>query len=96
MWNIDLADSYPDLNDDEKSVLRFIAKSHKASSVNEIRNHLKMTEYKGRKAIQSLEERSLIRKIGNGPSTKYVIGIESVEFLTQLQMAMDTLKKQML
>ena len=34
-------------------------------------------------------------KIGNGPSTKYRICIESVEFLTQLQMAMANIKKQM-
>ena len=96
VWNIDLADSYPDLSADEKSVLRYIAKSPQASSVNEIRSQLKMTEYKVRKAIQSLEARNLIRKIGNGPSTKYITGIESVEFLTQLQMAMDILKKQMI
>lgn len=91
--NIDLADSYPDLNADEKAVLRYIAKSHQAFSVNGIKSQLKMTEYRARKAIQRLEEQDLIRKIGNGPSTKYVMEIESVEFLTQLQMAMDSLKK---
>lgn len=37
----------------------------------------------------------LVRKIGNGPSTRYETSMESVEFLTQLQIAMDILKKRM-
>lgn len=65
-----------------------------AQSVNMIKKALGMTEYKVRKGIEVLEERHLIRKIGNGPSTKYIVEIESVELLTQLQMAMEKLKKQ--
>ena len=95
IWNIDLVDSYPDLLDDEKNILRYIVKSGKAQSINAIKVSLKMTEYKVRKGIQMLEENNLISKIGNGSSTKYTIGIENVEFLTQLQIAMDGLKKQM-
>ncbi|EJZ68925.1 hypothetical protein HMPREF1135_02510 [Lachnoanaerobaculum sp. OBRC5-5] len=95
VWNIDLADSYPELEADEKNILRYIAKNGKPVSVNTIKDILSTTEYKVRKAVQVLEEKKLIMKIGNGPSTKYRIGIESVEFLTQLQMAMDNIKKQM-
>ena len=94
VWNIDLADSYPDLEPDEKTILRFITKNRQAVSVNEIKSKLKMTEYKVRKSLQVLEERKLVKKTGNGPSTKYMVEIESVEFLTQMQMAMDALKKQ--
>lgn len=94
VWNIDLADSYPDLSVDEKNVLRHIVKNGSPQSVNVIKKELEMTEYRVRKGIESLEERNLIRKIGNGPSTKYTVGIESVELLTQLQMAMEILKKQ--
>lgn len=95
VWNIDLVDSYPDLASDEKSVLRYIVKSSQAQSVNAIKNALDMTEYRVRNSIKILEDEKLIRKIRNGPSTKYTTGIESVEFLTQLQVAMDALKKQM-
>jgi len=56
---------------------------------------LETTEYKVRKSVQKLEERKLLRKTGNGPSTKYSLAVESVEFLTQLQMTMDALKKHM-
>lgn len=95
VWNIDLADSYPELGIDEKNILRYIAKNGKHVSVNTIKDALSTTEYKVRKAVQILEEKKLIMKIGNGPSTKYSIAIESVEFLAQLQMAMDSVKQQM-
>lgn len=67
-----------------------------ATDGNAIKNVQNMIEYRVRNSIKILEDKELIRKIGNGPSTKYTIGIESVEFLTQIQMAMDILKKQML
>ena len=54
-----------------------------------------ITDYAARKAVQSLEESHLIRKIGSGPSTAYTLQVDSVEFLTQLQVAMEQLKKQM-
>lgn len=95
VWNIDLADSYPNIDSDEKDILRFVAKSGKAVSVNNIRDALKTTEYKVRKAVQLLEDKNLIVKIGNGPSTKYTVGFESIEYLTQLQMIMDSIKKQL-
>lgn len=95
IWNIDLVDSYPNLADDEKSVLRYIVKSSQAQSVNAMKKELNMTEYRVRASIKILEDNKLIRKIGNGPSTKYTIEMESVEFWTQIQMAMDLLKKHM-
>lgn len=94
VWNIDLADSYPDLSMDEKSILRHIMKNGMAQSINMVKKALGITEYRARKAIEVLEERHLVRKVGNGPSTKYIVEIESVELLTQLQMAMELLKKQ--
>ena len=88
-------DSYSDLASDEKSVLRYIVKSSQAQSVNAIKSELNMTEYRVRNSIKTLKGEELIRRIGNEPSTKYTIGIESVDFLTQMQMAMDITKKQM-
>lgn len=92
IWNIDLADSYPDLSEDEKNVFRYIVKNGSASSVNSIKNALSLSEYKVRKLIQSLEEKGRIQKIGNGSSTKYMLAYEKTELLTQLQMALDILK----
>ena len=96
VWNIDLADSYPGLQHEEKEIFRYIAKSNGPSSVNMIKTALNLTEYKVRKFLQHLEEIQLIKKIGNGPSTKYSVEFKSVEYLTQLQMAMDFLKRNLI
>lgn len=93
VWNIDLADSYPDLSKDAKTVLRVITKNGQALSINSIKEISHLTEYRIRKAVQELESADLIKRIGNGPATKYTIKIESIEFLTQLQIAMEDLKK---
>ena len=95
VWNIDLADSYPNLSEDEKSVLRFIAKSNRTPSIKNIKEAVGISDYATRKVVQSLEEFHLIRKIGSGPSTAYTLQVDSIEFLTQLQVAMEQLKKQM-
>ena len=66
VWNIDFADSYPELEADEKNILRYTAKNGNPISVNTIKDILFTTEYKVRKAIQVLEDKNLIMKIGNG------------------------------
>lgn len=95
VWNIDLAGSYPELPYEEKQVLRLIAKSAQGISINNIKKSLDISDYKVRKCVESLYGRNLVRKEGNGPSTRYFVGFESIEFLTQLQIMMDSLKKQM-
>ncbi len=94
IWNIDLVDSYPDLTDDEKIALRYFVKNGADKSLREIAPTLGLTEYRLRKAVTSLEdERQIIKKVGKGRATRYVLEMESVEMLTHLQMALDLLKK---
>lgn len=94
IWNIDLADSYPDLTDDEKLALRFWVKNGGDKSVREIASILGITEYRLRKAITSLaDDKHIIRRIGRGKATKYILEIGSVEMLTHLQIALDHLKR---
>lgn len=81
---------------EEKSILRFIVKKGSAQSVNKIKESLGISEYKVRKGIEVLESKRLIRRVGNGPATKYILEIESVEILTQLQIAMDALKRRII
>ena len=88
-----MADSYPELPYEEKQVLRLIAKSAQGISINNIKKSLDISDYKVRKCVESLDGRNLVRKEGNGPSSKYFVGFESIEFLTQLQIMMDSLKK---
>lgn len=93
VWNIDLADSYPNLSENEKNVLRYILKSRSAQSIHDITEYLKINSYQARKVVQALVEQEHLRKIGNGPATKYDIMYQSPEMLTQLQISMDEIKK---
>lgn len=96
VWNIDLVDSYPDLSNDEKVVLRYIVKYGSDKSIRELATLLDLTEYKVRKAVTSLEDdRHILRKNGSGKATRYVLERESIEYLTQMQVALDKLKKRM-
>lgn len=93
VWNIDLVDSYPDLTADEKSVFRYIVKNGTDKSLRELVPVLGMTEYRIRKAVSSLvEERHLLQKEGKGKSTRYFLGVGSVEMLTHLQIALEVLR----
>lgn len=94
VWNIDLVDAYPDLTDDEKTVLRYIVKKGPDKTVRELAKLLNLSEYRVRKALSSLEQdRHLLRTIGNGKSTRHVLQIESIEMLTYLQITLDQLKQ---
>lgn len=95
VWNIDLADSYPELSQEEKSVLRYLHKSISAISINELSQKTDMTYYRVKKIIRSLKEKNFIEQIGSGPSTKYVVKAGSAESLTQIQIAMDVMKRQL-
>ena len=73
VWNIDLADSFTDLTDDEKKAIKLINKADVGKSLQNLKRELDISEYKTKKIIDKLLEQSIICKIGNGPSTAYVI-----------------------
>ena len=94
IWNIDLVDSYPDLDKEEKAILRAIMKSPNPLSVYEIMSLTNIGEYKTQKTIKAFTESDnpLIEKLGNGRATKYRLLQSSEEILTQLQITLDRLK----
>ena len=94
IWNIYLVDSYPDLDKEEKAILRAIMKSPNPLSVYEIMSLTNIGEYKTRKTIKAFTESDnpLIEKLGNGRATKYRLLQSSEEILTQLQITLDRLK----
>ena len=51
-----------------------------------------LSDYKIRKWLETLDEKKLVQKIGNGPATRYIIRETSDEKITQLQIALDNLK----
>ncbi len=83
IWNIDFADSYPELEEEAKTILRVILKSTVPIPVSKMRVETGLSDYKIRKWLE---------KIGNGPATRYIIRETSDEKITQLQIALDNLK----
>ena len=94
VWNIDLVNSYPDFSDETKEVLRIFVKTNSEISISEIVKNTSLSDYKVRKSILLLEGKKIITKSGSGPSTKYSLAANSLEFITWLQMALEKMKKQ--
>lgn len=94
LWHIDLVDSYPELSSEEKLVFECIVKARSAISKKDIENSLNFTEYKVRKSLDNLLNSKKITRIGNGPSTKYMLQFGSTEMLTQLQMLVNSVQQQ--
>ncbi len=92
VWNIDLADSYPELTIEEKNVLRFIVKNSEPASLSSMKKQLSYTEHRLRCILPDLVRKGLIQRIGNGPSTRYTTAQGSVEKVTQLQMDLEKIK----
>ena len=92
MWNIDLVDSYPELSNDEKTVLRYYMKNSSTKSIREIAPLLKMSEFRMRNAVASLDKEHFIKKMGSGKATNYILESESMEKLTQMQIQLENLK----
>ena len=92
IWNIDFADSYPELEDEAKDILRVILKSNIPIYVSKIREGTGLSDYKVRKWLETLDEKKLVQRMGSGPATKYAVRESSGEKITQLQIALDNLK----
>ncbi|MCM1181823.1 MAG: FaeA/PapI family transcriptional regulator [Roseburia sp.] len=92
IWNIDFADSYPELGDEAKDILGVILKSNIPMSVSRIREGIGLSDYKVRKWLELLEEKKLVQRVGSGPATRYAVRETSDEKITQLQIALDNLK----
>lgn len=93
VWNIDLADSYPNLSESEKSILRILMKAPMPLSIKTIVEGAGGTDYQVRKAVASLVDLQLLTKLGNGPSTRYTVATGTSEYLTKLQLMLDSFRR---
>lgn len=84
LWHIDMAGSYPELDENERAVFEYIIKNEKDVSMKEIIKKTGYTEYKVKKAISSLLEDKKIEVKGKGPSTRYGLALGTPERLAQL------------
>lgn len=93
VWNIDLADSYPDLDMQDKKVLKFAMKHSGLFTVTDICENLSVSKYQALKSIHSLMSKNLLSQYGKARSTQYGIPVNTPELLTHLQIMVDFLKK---
>lgn len=94
IWHIDLFDSPPKLNDDEKEIYFYLYKNTPMQKFSDIQNAVNLTEYKIRKTIDSLSEKKLIIITGQGNSTRYSIG-DTSRFLYQLRDIIDNMQSEL-
>ena len=92
IWSVDLADSYPELNQSEKLVLKCISKASAPLSVNELKMKISFSDYMIRKCISGLVSKKLIEKTNSGPNTKYYLKHDSIEMFTKLEIMINDLK----
>ncbi|MDD2370950.1 MAG: putative DNA binding domain-containing protein [Firmicutes bacterium] len=93
IWNIDLADAYPELSKNEKLVYSCIVKSLGAISQKEIQTCTKLSEHHTRKAIRSLIKSNHVQIIGGGKTTAYLPKIGTAESVMHIQLMLEQLQK---
>ena len=93
IWNIDLVDSYPELDEKEKKVFRVIVKAKRMVTEKEIRKETGLSEYYSRKAISSLIKKGIVGMYGRASATTYHVSVRTEEALVQFQLVEEMLKK---
>lgn len=94
IWNMDIVDSHPELTEVEKTVYRYIRKNGSSESLRDMARKLSLSEYKVRNAINTLvNEKKMLRKIGNARNTRYVIDADNIDLITQLQLVVDAMRR---
>lgn len=73
LWHVDFAEAHPELSDEEREVFTYMYKSMPIAKFSDLRKYTGFTEYRLRKILDKLKEQNLIRIIGNGRSTQYIL-----------------------
>lgn len=94
LWHIDLVDSHPELNSDEKAIYFFLYKNEPLQKFSDIQKAVNLTEYKTRKAIDSLNKKNLIMISGQGKGTRYAIA-DTSRLLYQIRAMLDNIQNEL-
>ncbi|HDK5693543.1 TPA: ATP-dependent DNA helicase RecG, partial [Staphylococcus pseudintermedius] len=84
LWKIDLVDSYTDLNDKEKAIMRYIEKNN-IVSMKELQELEELTEHLAKKYVKTLMEKGLVIKRGDSRSTRYSLKLDGSELIANLE-----------
>ena len=84
-WKIDAA-SYPDLSDEEHTILKYLLKTMKPLSKTELKEAFpQYTEYRIRTIIESLIKKGRVVSVGKGKATRYIMNFTNREAKWNLQ-----------
>ena len=86
-----MIDSHPELNANERDIYVYLYKNQPMQKFADIQKTVGLTEYKTRKAIDSLAKKDLIIIAGQGKRTRYTIADRS-RLLYQLKDMIDTMQ----
>lgn len=92
IWSVDLATSYPDLNENEKAILSYLIKSTTPKLKREILSAINIKESQFRSATKNLIDKKIIETIGASVATKYLISYTSGELITNIYHTLDRFK----
>lgn len=93
IWQVDLVDSYPELNEKEKEIFNYIVKSRKSLSKKQLKAMSNLSDHNIRKILNKLISEGKIEVLGKGPATKYSLKRNSTEALANQQLLLNNLIK---
>ncbi|KIX90884.1 hypothetical protein TP70_05245 [Staphylococcus microti] len=93
IWKIDLVDSYNDLTEPEKNILRYIIKENRNVKMKEIQNLEGFTEYIAKTNINKLIQRDIVMKFGESRSTTYGLKPNSSEMIANIEHSMRNIQE---
>lgn len=93
IWKIDLVDSYDDLKEEEKVILRFIVKENRKVKMKEIQALEGFTEYIAKTNVNNLISKAIVMKFGEGRSTRYGLKPNSSEMIANIEHTMRNMQE---
>lgn len=85
IWKIDLVDSYENLIEQEKTILRYIVKENRKIKMKEIEALEGFTEYIAKTNVNSLIDKGIVKKFGKSRSTTYGLKPNSSEMIANIE-----------
>ncbi|MGM7692203.1 hypothetical protein ACS65S_08375 [Staphylococcus saprophyticus] len=93
IWKIDLVDSYDDLKEEEKVILKFIVKENRKVKMKEIQALEGFTEYIAKTNVNNLISKAIVMKFGEGRSTRYGLKPNSSEMIANIEHTMRNMQE---
>lgn len=92
IWKVDIADAHPDLEENEKAILKLLTKEMLPQTSREIKDKLGLSKHYFDKSIKNLVSNNFIVQTGQGKATKYELKTGTREYLASLQQIFNLLQ----